>query len=390
MEKNIFLKEAQNLSSKLISYRRELHQYPELSLKEFETTKRIKKWLKDLNIDILDLDLPVGVLAEIKGDIPGPTIALRADIDALPIREQTNLPFASKNEDVMHACGHDFHTSSMIGAAIILNKNRKKIKGNIRLIFQPAEESAVGAKKMIDAGALNEVKAIFGMHNKPEVSVGSIGVKSGPLMASVDKFKIFIKGKGGHAGVPNKNIDPIVAAGHVITSLQTIVSRNIDPLESAVVSICKLEGGTAWNVIPDIVELEGTVRTFSKDTREKIPELMRRIAQNTTKSFGATAKVEWVSSLPSLDNTSEYTKVIEDTAKDIQINVVEANPTLGGEDFSLYLQEIPGFFIWMGTSGNEDWHHPEFTIDEKALPISAAYFAQLAYNVLEKSNENFK
>lgn len=227
--------------------------------------RKIRRWLEEEQIEILDVpQLETGVIAEIKGREDGPVIAIRADIDALPIQEQTNLPFASKVDGTMHACGHDFHTASIIGTAILLNQRKAELKGTVRFIFQPAEEIAAGARKVIEAGVLDDVSAIFGMHNKPDLPVGTIGVKEGPLMASVDRFEIVIKGKGGHAGIPNNSIDPITAAGQIISGLQSVVSRNISSLQNAVVSITRVQAGTSWNVIPDQAEMEGTVRTFQK------------------------------------------------------------------------------------------------------------------------------
>ena len=230
-------KSSEQLEKRLIEYRRELHQYPELSLKEVETTNRIRRWLTEAGITILDFPLKVGVIAEIKGDKPGPTIALRADIDALPIQEETGLEFASKHEGVMHACGHDFHTSAMIGAAILLQERKNELQGTVRIIFQPAEENAQGAILVDKAGALEGVEAIFGMHNKPDLPVGTIGVRDGALMASVDRFEIDVLGVGGHAGIPNNSIDPIVVASQIVTGMQTIVSRSLSSFDNVVISI---------------------------------------------------------------------------------------------------------------------------------------------------------
>ena len=255
------------LFEKLVSYRRELHENPELSLKEFETTKRIRRWLEDAGITILNYPLEVGIIAEVKGDLPGPTIALRADIDALPIVEQTDVPFVSKNEGVMHACGHDFHTSSIIGSAILLQERKAELKGTVRIIFQPAEEVAQGAKLIGEAGALEGVEAIFGMHNKPDLPVGTIGLRDGALMASVDRFEIDIIGVGGHAGIPNNSIDPVVIASQVVLGLQTIVSRNLSAFDNVVISVTRLQAGNTWNVIPEKAELEGTVPYVSNRSK---------------------------------------------------------------------------------------------------------------------------
>lgn len=262
MLSHAFKKLAKEIEQQLIFIRRELHQYPELSMEEFQTTRLIRGWLSEAGLSFMDLDLPVGVVAEVAGEKPGPTIALRADIDALPVTEETGLPFASRVPGKMHACGHDFHTAAMIGAAILLQRHAAHLKGRVRFLFQPGEERAEGARVLIEAGALNGVSGILGMHNKPDLPVGTVGIRVGPLMASADRFEIRVKGRGGHGAIPERAVDPIVAASAVVTGLQTVVSRNISPLESAVVSVCRIQAGTTWNVIPDDAVLEGTVRTF--------------------------------------------------------------------------------------------------------------------------------
>ncbi|MGZ9793676.1 M20 peptidase aminoacylase family protein [Bacillus atrophaeus] len=372
------------LNKRLINMRRDLHEHPELSFEEFETTKKIRRWLEEENIEILDVpQLETGVIAEIKGHADGPVIAVRADIDALPIHEQTNLPFASKTDGTMHACGHDFHTASIIGTAILLNKRKDELKGTVRFIFQPAEEIAAGARKVIEAGVLDGVSAIFGMHNKPDLPVGTIGLKEGPLMASVDRFELVIKGKGGHAGIPNNSIDPIAAAGQIISGLQSVVSRNISSLQNAVVSITRIQGGSSWNVIPDQAEMEGTVRTFQKEAREAVPEHMKRIAEGIAAGYGAQAEFRWFPYLPSVMNDDQFLNAASEAAARLGYQTVPAEQSPGGEDFALYQEKIPGFFAWMGTNGTEEWHHPAFTLDEEALQVAARYFAELAVTVLE-------
>ncbi|MCY8907559.1 M20 peptidase aminoacylase family protein [Bacillus atrophaeus] len=372
------------LNKRLINMRRDLHEHPELSFKEFETTKKIRRWLEEENIEILDVpQLETGVIAEIKGHADGPVIAVRADIDALPIHEQTNLPFASKTDGTMHACGHDFHTASIIGTAILLNKRKDELKGTVRFIFQPAEEIAAGARKVIEAGVLDGVSAIFGMHNKPDLPVGTIGLKEGPLMASVDRFELVIKGKGGHAGIPNNSIDPIAAAGQIVSGLQSVVSRNISSLQNAVVSITRIQGGSSWNVIPDQAEMEGTVRTFQKEAREAVPEHMKRIAEGIAAGYGAQAEFRWFPYLPSVMNDGQFLNAASEAAARLGYQTVPAEQSPGGEDFALYQEKVPGFFVWMGTNGTEEWHHPAFTLDEEALRVAARYFAELAVTVLE-------
>ncbi|GIP31983.1 amidohydrolase [Paenibacillus sp. J2TS4] len=378
-----FREEAERLQPELVAMRRELHQFPELSNEEYETTAKIRSWLTEAGIRLLDLDLPTGVLAEVKGAHPGPTIMLRADIDALPVLEETGLPFASTVTGKMHACGHDFHTSSMIGAAKLLQEHVHELHGTVRILFQPAEEQAIGARAVIEAGALEGVSAVFGMHNKPELPVGTVGIRTGPLMASVDRFEINVAGRGGHAGIPEAAIDPVVVSSAMVTALQTLVSRNVSPHHSAVVSVCRLEAGSSWNVIPDKGVLEGTVRTFQPEARESIPGHMKRVVENVAAGYGAEAHLKWTSMLPAVNNDARMAEIMHTAALAQGLKVVEAVPTMGGEDFALYQEQLPGCFIWMGTGGTEQWHHPRFTLNEDAISISAALFAEAAVDALK-------
>ncbi|MBC2582493.1 M20 peptidase aminoacylase family protein [Clostridium sp. DJ247] len=376
------LEEEKKLHEKLISYRRELHRNPELSGKEFETTKRIRQWLKEANIDMLDYPLASGVIAEISGDNPGPTIALRSDIDALPINEETGLPFASENSGIMHACGHDFHTASILGAAILINKRKSELKGKVRIIFQPAEETAQGAADLCKLGILENVEAIFGFHNRPDLPVGTIGIKSGALMASVDRFEIDVIGVGGHAGMPNNCVDPIVIASEIVSGLQFIVSRNLSSFYNVVLSITRFQAGNTWNVIPDKAELEGTVRTFQDEARASISQLMKRTAEGIASAFGGKIDFRWFSYLPVVNNDPQFTEVATEVAKELGYTVVEAQQNQGGEDFAFYQSKIPGFYVWIGVDGTKEWHHPAYTLNEDALPVAANYFANLAFKVL--------
>ncbi|MDV4151129.1 M20 peptidase aminoacylase family protein [Clostridium sp. AL.422] len=370
------------LSDKLIKYRRELHENPELSMKEYETTKRIRQWLKDENIKIIDLPLEVGIVAEIEGGNPGPIIALRADIDALPIIEETGLDFSSKNHGVMHACGHDFHTSAILGAAILIKEYKEQLHGKVRIIFQPAEENAKGAKFILDSGALDNVEAIFGMHNKPDLPIGTIGIRSGALMASVDRFEIDVIGVGGHAGIPERCIDPIIVASEIVLGLQTIVSRSLSPFNNAVISITQFNSGNTWNVIPEKAGLEGTVRTFQNEVRKIIPDLMKRKVEGIAKSYGAKINFRWYPYLPGVENDEKFTEAVTEAAIELGYKVELAKQSTGGEDFALYQSEIPGFFIWMGVEGTHEWHHPSYNLNEEALIIAAKYFSNLVIKVL--------
>ncbi|KXO02861.1 M20 peptidase aminoacylase family protein [Bacillus cereus] len=373
----------EQLTETLISIRRNLHEHPELSYEEFETTKAIKNWLEEENITIINSNLETGVIAEISGNRNGPLIAIRADIDALPIQEETNLPYASKIHGKMHACGHDFHTAAIIGAAYLLKEKESSLSGTVRFIFQPAEESSNGACKVIEAGHLHGVQAIFGMHNKPDLPVGTIGIKDGPLMAGVDRFEIEIHGVGTHAAVPDAGVDPIVASSQIVMALQTIVSRNISSSHNAVVSVTNIHSGNTWNVIPEKATLEGTVRTFQTETREKIPALMKRIIQGVSDALGVKTEFRFYAGPPAVHNDTSLTNLSTQVAETMNLNIISPTPSMAGEDFSFYQQEIPGSFVFMGTSGTHEWHHPAFTVDERALPISAAYFALLAEKALK-------
>lgn len=372
------------LTEKLISIRRHLHQYPELSYEEFETTKAIRNWLNEADITIINSDLKTGVIAEVSGNKNGPTVALRADIDALPIHEETNLSYASKNPGKMHACGHDFHAASILGAAYLLKANEPSLNGTVRFIFQAAEESGDGACKVIEARHLQNVQAIFGMHNKPDLPVGTIGIKDGPLMAGVDRFEIEIKGIGTHAAVPDAGVDPIVASSQIVMALQTIVSRNISSFHNAVISVTNIHSGNTWNVIPEKATLEGTVRTFQAETRIKIPELMKRVIKGVADALGVQAKLHWYPGPPAVHNDVTLTELSTHIAQRMGLQIISPKPSMAGEDFSFYQQEIPGSFVFMGTNGTQEWHHPAFTLDEGALPISAQYFALLAEEAINK------
>ncbi|MED4584553.1 M20 peptidase aminoacylase family protein [Brevibacillus choshinensis] len=373
---------AAELTPQLIHIRRHLHQYPEVAYEEVETTRAIRGWLAEAGIRIVDVPLQTGIVAEVSGREDGPIIALRADIDALPIQEETGLPYASRIAGKMHACGHDFHTASVLGAAYLLKSQEEHLKGTVRFIFQPAEEKGTGAKQIVESGALEGVQAIFGMHNKPDLEVGTIGVKAGPLMAAVDGFDIEVEGVGTHAAIPEEGIDPIVAAAQIVSSLQTIVSRNISPLHNAVVSVTSIHGGTTWNVLPDKVVLGGTVRTFQDEVRAKIPGHFRRIIEGVTAAYGTKISLRWFEGPPSVNNDDWLTQLSEVAAQKVGLQVVSPAPSPAGEDFAFYQQRIPGSFVFMGTSGTKEWHHPAFTLDDRSLTQSSLYFAEVAIAAL--------
>ena len=374
------LKETKLIGNYIISLRKDFHKYPELSMEEHRTSRRIKEELDKIGVKY-ENGIKTEVVATIgKGE--GRVIALRADMDALRIQENTDVRYASANKGVMHACGHDFHTSAILGAAILINENKAKLHGKVRIIFQPAEEIAKGAKIIIESGAIDNVEVIFGMHNKPDLPVGTIGIKEGPLMASVDRFEIDIIGVGGHAGIPEETIDPIVIGSELVMGLQTIVSRALSPFNNAVISVTKFQSGNTWNVIPEKATIEGTVRTFQEEARKRIPTLMKRKVEGIAKASGAKIDFRWIPYSPVLYNDKDYKALVTDVALELGYEVVEAKEIAAGEDFALYQNKIPGFFVWMGVDGEKDWHHPSYDLNEDALIVAAKYFSNLVFKVL--------
>lgn len=368
--------------------RQAIHKNPEQSGQEFATTQLIKTYLAAHDINSLEIPLKTGVIAEIggHGHTNGPIIALRADIDALPIQEATNLAYASENEGVMHACGHDFHTASLLGAASLLKKQEAELNGKVRLIFQPAEEINKGGTAMVKAGAVNDVSAILGFHNKPDLPVGTFGIKSGPLMAAVDQFKVVIKGTGTHAAAPQNGSDPVVTACQIVSSLQAIVSRHVSPISPAILSVTHIEGGNTWNVIPESVFLEGTIRTFFEADQQKIKHLFESTIQQLTNIYGQTGEIEWIAGPPVVMNNSELTEIVRETTATFA-SIVQPELTMGGEDFANYQQEVPGFFAFIGTNSPFEWHHPSFIVDDAALPYAIQYYVENAKVLLQKLSQ---
>lgn len=389
-------KEAKKIEKDMISWRRELHKIPELGLELPKTVKFVCDRLEEMGIPYKTLVDGNAVVGLIKGSGEGKTIAIRADMDALPIQEETGLSFASTNNN-MHACGHDGHTSMLLGAAKILNDHRRQFKGNVKLLFQPGEEYPGGAKPMMEEGALRnpKVDAIIGLHagNMSDgVSKGKIAISYGRMMASMDRMLIKIKGKGGHGAYPHNLVDPIVIAAEVITSLQTIASREIPAVEPIIVSICRVQGGFNQNIIPDEVELEGTVRTFNNDVRKKIAKRMEEKIQGITKSYGATYELQYDFKYPPLINHREYTEKFVQSAKKIlpEEDIVELeNPLMGGEDMAYFLEEVPGTFFFLNNMRSIDGkvyshHSSKFDMDEGEFWKGTALFVQTALDFLNE------
>ncbi|WP_425388154.1 M20 family metallopeptidase [Alicyclobacillus ferrooxydans] len=374
----------------VVKWRRHLHENPELSFEEAETSQFVYDTL--MTFDGLEVTRPTktSVLAKLKGSHLGPVLGIRADMDALPINEENAFEFTSKTPGKMHACGHDGHTAMLLGTAKILTQLKDQIHGEVRFIFQHAEELFPGgAQQMVDAGVLEGVEAVIGIHLWSPLEIGKIAVRPGPFMAASDAFHISIQGKGGHAAQPHFTIDPVVIAAQVVTNLQHIVSRNFDPLDPLVLSITQFHAGTAHNIIPEKVEMAGTVRSFKPELRNEVPMHMERIIKGVTEAHGASYEFSYEKGYAAVINDAAVTEkvrtaLVETFGEDV---VVEGEQQMGGEDFSAYQQVIPGSFFYVG-AGNADkgivypHHHPKFTIDEDALPIGVESFVNIVLKTM--------
>lgn len=368
---------------KVIENRRHIHKNPELGGKEFKTAKFIESKLNELKIPYKRVG-DTGVVGIIKGKFSGETIALRADIDALGVCEYNDIDYKSVNTGVMHACGHDAHTAIMLGAAELLNMKKNELKGNIKFIFQPNEENSNGAKVMIKAGVLKnpDVDFILGTHVSPWIKSGKIGLKYGAMMSAVDQIKIEIIGAIAHGAYPHKGKDALVAASVFVNMAQSIISREIDPTEDAVITFGKIEGGDAYNVICKNVTLLGTVRSFNKEVRKLIKASVIKKIKALEIAYGVKCKVDYIPIGNALINTPKITEACIKTAKEFygrqNVEILQ-KPSMGGEDFSEYLNNVPGNFIYIGTSKDKHtsypWHHSNFNVDETALPKASKYIA---------------
>ena len=378
--------EIKNIKDEIYAIRRHFHRYPELSFKEFNTAETISEHLDKLGISHKKGVGKTGIVGEINFG-PGPTIALRADMDALPIQEENNLDYKSLNDGVMHACGHDGHMAILLGAANALSKNSKLKKGTVRFIFQPAEEGLGGAKYMIEDGCLDKVDEIYGLHLWNYQLYGEVGIKDGPVMASADLFDIEVSGKGGHGATPQGTIDAIVVASNLVTMLQTIVSRNTNPLESTVLSIGKIKGGHNFNIISDKVHMSGTTRAYTEENRTMIKQRMKEVIEGVSKSFGADIKLNYKDGYPpTVNHSSQVEKVLEAASSVVASGAKNPYLSMGGEDFSYYLQNKPGCFFFVGSAPNENeilstpHHCSHFNIDERALLVGASVYVNLIEN----------
>ena len=376
----------QALQPQLVGWRRRIHQRPELGFKEWLTADFIRTQLDQWGIPYRDGVAETGLVAVIEGDSPGPVLAIRADMDALPIQEENQVPYRSQHDGIMHACGHDGHVAIALGTAHYLSQHRHSFKGTIKLIFQPAEEGPGGAKPMIAAGALTnpEVEAIIGLHLWNNLPLGTVGVRTGALMAASEFFSCTIQGQGGHGALPHQTVDSIVVGAQVVNALQTIVARNIDPTKAAVVTVGKFQAGTAQNVIADTATLSGTVRYFDTAYRDYFAQRMEQIVAGICQSHGASYRFDYQALYPPVINDAAMADLVRSVALSVvetPAGVVPECHTMGGEDMAFFLQEVPGCYFFLGSANTEKalaypHHHPRFDFDETALGLGVEMFAR--------------
>lgn len=393
--KENWIADIDSIKEEIISIRRDFHQHPELGFDVERTANKVSELLKSWGLEVQKEIGKTGVVGILKGKSPGKTIAFRADMDALPIREENTFDYKSKYEGKMHACGHDGHTAILLGAAKVLSKHKPLFNGNIKFIFQPAEEGPTpgGAKPMIEDGALGDVDEIYGLHLTTAYDTGIIGLNSGSAMASTDIFNIELLGKGGHAGMPHESVDAILMATKLINEIQYLVSRQSDPLEPLVVSVGTINGGFASNVIAGKVQISGTIRTHSEKLREETMGKIENIAKYVSQSSGGDYRLDIERGLPPLindDGKLEQARLAAEQIVGSKNTISLKKASMGGEDFAYYLQKIPGAFLWLGARNEAEgktylMHHPKFDFDEDALLIGTKFYIRLAFNLLKNS-----
>jgi amidohydrolase len=390
---NLFLSEAQGFFDYARNLRRDFHRFPELGFQEERTSAVVAKELKALDLDVRTGIAGTGVVAMIEGTRPGSVVLLRFDMDALPITEKNGVDYASQNPGVMHACGHDGHTAIGLTAARILAGKRSELKGSVKLVFQPAEEGLGGAAQMVAEGVLERPRPDFalGLHLWNEMPVGWLGVTSGPVMAASDVFEIEVRGRGGHGALPHLAADPLLASAQMVISLQSIVSRNVSPLDSAVVSVTMLHGGDAFNVIPDVVKLKGTIRTFEPALRKVVVERFEQVVHGTASTFNCEARLILKSITPAVVNDPQVVSTVRETAQQVfPASSIDGDyRTMGSEDMAFFLKDTPGCFFLIGSANSEKGldsphHHPTFDFDESVLSIGSAIIAGASVALLNR------
>lgn len=380
----------QEIEAELIEVRRDLHMHPELGYEEIRTGKIIGDRLEGLGLDVQRGLAKTGIVATLKGDKAGSTIALRADMDALSMEDKKDVAYASQISGKAHACGHDVHTTVLLGVAMVLSRFKKFLSGEVKFIFQPAEEGPGGAEPLIREGVLDGVDVIYGMHTWSHGEIGEVGISRGPSSASADEIEIGIIGRGGHGAYPHLGVDAIHLTGLVLTALHTLASRFVDPLEPNVITIGKINGGYRRNIIADHVQMSGTVRTYSQELRNQLKEQIEKTISGVTKAFGGDFTYEYKFGYPPLINhlaqVDSFSRVVAELPYDFRL--LERKPAMGGEDFAYYLQKVPGAFFYLGTKSSEKTaypgHHPLFDVDERAIGLGVLIFVGLVKDFLEK------
>ncbi|WP_297069023.1 M20 family metallopeptidase [Thermococcus sp.] len=377
------LREAEGIKVQITNWRRDFHMHPELGYEEERTSRIVEEHLREWGYSIKRVG--TGIIADIGRG--GKTIALRADMDALPIQEENDVPYKSKIPGRMHACGHDAHTAMLLGAAKIIAEHKGELNGRVRLIFQPAEEGGNGAVRMIEGGAIEGVDAIFGFHVWMDLPSGVIGIRDGPFLAGAGIFNGKVIGKGGHGASPHETVDPIPVTAEAVLAFQTITSRNVPPVESGVLSVTSLHGGTAFNVIPEEVKFRGTIRFFKPEVGELIRRRMREVLEGVTKAHGAKYELNIEELTPPTINSPEMVDFARKVAEKYGLRYGDVPPTMGAEDFAYYLQRVPGAFLALGikNEGKEiihPHHHPRFDVDEGVLYLGTAMEVVLALEFL--------
>jgi hippurate hydrolase len=379
-----------SFGERIVALRRDIHREPELGFDTEKTAEKVLAALEGLPLDVATGIAENGIVATLDGEGDGPTVALRADMDALPILEDTGLPFSSETEGKMHACGHDGHTSMLVGAAHALSGMRDRLGGTVKFIFQPAEEGGGGGKVMVDEGVADDVSSIFAVHLWPGLPFGKVATKAGPIMAAADAFEMEVKATGAHGAMPHFGSDAISIAAQVVTVLQTIVSREVDPVEPAVLTVGEIGAGTAFNVIPDRAHLGGTVRTLNADLRQNMPRRMEELARGIAKGMRGDIDLDYTFSYPVTVNDEAAANLALGVAENLfgGESVLELpSPSMGAEDFSYFLESVPGAFIWLGIGEDASGlHTPKFAFDEEILPRGSALLAALAIEALQRDS----
>ena len=376
----------EGFGEEITALRRDIHREPELGFDTQKTAEKVLAALDGLPLEIQTGVAENGVVATLQCEGDGPTVGLRADMDALPIQEETGLPFASETDGKMHACGHDGHTSMLVGAAKILCGMRDRLNGTVKFVFQPAEEGGGGGKVMVEEGVAEGMARIFALHLWPGLSFGSAATKAGPIMAAADAFEIEVRGRGGHGAMPHLAADAVAMAAYVVTALQTVVSRELDPVQPAVLSVGEINAGTAFNIIPETARLGGTVRTIDDALRESMPGRIEEIAKGIARGMRGDAELDYRFSYPVTRNDAEAAKLALGVAADLlgEDRTVELqNPSMGAEDFAFFLEELPGAYVWLGVGDVSGLHTPKFAFDESILPQGAALLSALALEALQ-------